>query len=57
MKYCVGLCYRGYVWQEVEASSEEEAHDKAVEIAENARHDPVITDWQRWREADEIQED
>jgi phosphoribosylformylglycinamidine (FGAM) synthase PurS component len=54
MKYCVGLCYSGYVWHEVEASSEEEARDKAVEIAGNTLHDPVITDWERWTDADQI---
>jgi hypothetical protein len=53
-KYRVGLCYSGYVWQEVEADSAEEAHDKAVEIVDNACHDPVITDWERWGEAAEI---
>lgn len=52
--YRVGLCYSGYVWQEIKAAGEDEAYDKAVEIAENACHDPVITDWERWKEADEI---
>jgi hypothetical protein len=53
-KWHVGLCYSGYVWQEVEASSAEEARDKAVEIAGNGCHGPVITDWERWGEADQI---
>jgi hypothetical protein len=53
-RWCVGLYYSGYVWQEVEADSEEEAHDKAMEIADNARHDPVLTDWERWGEADQV---
>jgi hypothetical protein len=43
------------VWQEVEALSEEEAYDKALEIAENSCHDPVITDWERWKDADHIE--
>jgi hypothetical protein len=53
-KYRVGICYSGYVWQEVEANSEDDAMYKARELADHACHDPVITDWERWEEADEI---
>jgi hypothetical protein len=56
MKYRVGLCYTGYVWREVEAENEESAYYKAVEIAGNACHDPVITDWERWADADQTVE-
>jgi hypothetical protein len=44
------------VWHEVEAESEEGAFDKAIELEDNVYHDPVITDWDRWRDADQIEE-
>jgi hypothetical protein len=55
-KYMVGLCYSGYVWHEVDAKNEREAYDKARMIADSARHGPVITDWERWPDADQIGE-
>jgi hypothetical protein len=54
--YRVGLCYSGYVWRDVQAGSEEEAYEKAQGLADNAESDTVITDWERWNEADQCKE-
>jgi hypothetical protein len=55
-KYRIGLCYTGYAWQDIEASSIEEAYDKAVEMELDAGYKPVIIDWERWYGADNIRE-
>jgi hypothetical protein len=57
-KWRVGLCYSGYAWRVVEAENEDEAYNKVVESAEavSASDSMAILDWNRWKDADQVEE-
>jgi hypothetical protein len=55
-RYRVGFCYTCYAWQEVEANSKDEAWDIAAQIVKTSCEDPELTDWERWTEADQVEE-
>jgi hypothetical protein len=56
-KFRIGLCYSGYAWQEVEAENARSAYYKAMAAANEDGHALVVTDWERWSDADEIRAD
>jgi hypothetical protein len=51
--WSVRLCYSGYVCREVEAEDEDEACDKALKLVGPCED---IADWERWPEADQVEE-
>jgi hypothetical protein len=61
-KYEVKICYSGFVVKEVEADSENEAYDKAIDEMEEKGLDEFTKDekesfldtMERWNEADQI---
>jgi hypothetical protein len=55
-RWRVGLCCSGYVRQEVEAESEREAVEKASKLVGGGAYGIEIGDWDRWPEADTVEE-